>query len=235
MSLTDWLVSYWKFDEGSWTTAFDSVGTNDWSLTNSSLWDSNGKIWSAINKTSWSEYAFFPRNLWTWNFTVSFWWKPDDVNFSVWYWHFTNINDWGTNYLYFRQNWVWGNQARLSVRNISVSTIDFIHWNFNINLNEYNYITIVRSWTNIKTYHNATLRTDVTNNINAANLTNWFYIWARPDPNFTSISNIDEVWIWNRALTSTEISELYNNWDGLQYPFTTPTTKKWNIFFWFWA
>jgi len=36
---------------------------------------------------------------------------------------------------------------------------------------------------------------------------------------------IDEVGIWNRALTSTEISELYNSGNGLQYPFGISPTN----------
>jgi hypothetical protein len=31
---------------------------------------------------------------------------------------------------------------------------------------------------------------------------------------------IDEVWIWNRSLSPSEVSELYNSGAGLQYPFT---------------
>ena len=33
---------------------------------------------------------------------------------------------------------------------------------------------------------------------------------------------IDEVGIWNKALSSTEITELYNSGNGLQYPFGNP-------------
>ena len=32
---------------------------------------------------------------------------------------------------------------------------------------------------------------------------------------------MDEFAFWNRALTSTEITQLYNSGSGLQYPFTT--------------
>jgi len=34
---------------------------------------------------------------------------------------------------------------------------------------------------------------------------------------------LDEVGVWSRALTSTEITSLYNSGDGLTYPFTTAT------------
>ena len=41
--------------------------------------------------------------------------------------------------------------------------------------------------------------------------------------------SIDEVGIWDRELTSTEVTDLYNSGDGLQYPFTTATRRIINI------
>ncbi|MDD4111364.1 MAG: LamG domain-containing protein [Clostridia bacterium] len=37
---------------------------------------------------------------------------------------------------------------------------------------------------------------------------------------------IDEVGIWSRALSSTEVGELYNSGSGLTYPFTTTSTAN---------
>ena len=34
---------------------------------------------------------------------------------------------------------------------------------------------------------------------------------------------VDEVWLWTRALSSSEVSSLYNWWAWLAYPFTTST------------
>ena len=42
---------------------------------------------------------------------------------------------------------------------------------------------------------------------------------------------IDEVGIWNRALTEEEVTQLYNNGDGLSYPFTTSVEKKSDVLF----
>ncbi len=32
---------------------------------------------------------------------------------------------------------------------------------------------------------------------------------------------VDEVWVWNRAITASEVTELYNSWNWLAYPFST--------------
>ena len=42
---------------------------------------------------------------------------------------------------------------------------------------------------------------------------------------------IDEVGIWNRALSSNEITALYNSGDGLQYPFSSDETANNALFF----
>ena len=34
---------------------------------------------------------------------------------------------------------------------------------------------------------------------------------------------MDEIGVWSRALTATEVTELYNSGNGLAYPFSTPS------------
>ncbi len=41
------------------------------------------------------------------------------------------------------------------------------------------------------------------------------------------IGYLDEVGFWKRALTGTEIAQLYNSGAGLAYPFTSPTSVPW--------
>jgi hypothetical protein len=42
----------------------------------------------------------------------------------------------------------------------------------------------------------------------------------------TTAGQIDECAVWNRAITTLEVTQLYNDGAGLQYPFTTPTSIK---------
>lgn len=40
------------------------------------------------------------------------------------------------------------------------------------------------------------------------------------------VGTLDEIGVWSRALTSTEVSQLYNSGAGLQYPFTVASTPS---------
>lgn len=46
--------------------------------------------------------------------------------------------------------------------------------------------------------------------------------------NSTSTFVIDEIWLWSRELTSTEVTTLYNSGNWLTYPFTTTSIKSIN-------
>lgn len=76
------LVSNWKFDEGSGTTAFDSKGTNDGGLINGVNWDINGVSGSALDFDGSSGYVDVGNgaSLTSLNaFTYSVWFKGNDV------------------------------------------------------------------------------------------------------------------------------------------------------------
>jgi hypothetical protein len=45
------------------------------------------------------------------------------------------------------------------------------------------------------------------------------------------MGDIDEVGIWSRVLTSTEVTQLYNGGAGLQYPFTNGNNRNFLMFF----
>ena len=49
------------------------------------------------------------------------------------------------------------------------------------------------------------------------------------------IGNVDEYGLWSRVLTSTEVTEIWNNSNGLSYPFgitpETPPIKTFNVRF----
>ena len=73
----------------------------------------------------------------------------------------------------------------------------------------------------------------------------WAYSWTQdPTASFDRFSigrawdsspwaywqgKLDECWVWNKALTTDEIAELYNSWAWLQYPFTS-TVNTTNFF-----
>ena len=243
MTLTDWLVSYYKFDTGSWTTAFDSVGTNDWTLSDTRIWTTDWKINWWADFSQWDDvinWGNILNDVFQNDFSVSFWFNLPDLDsdyplfgkwwdwttrvFSIW----TGGSWWwsrwtGLDKLWLRHTEDWTETLRLET--ITIQTNTWYHcvltkWDFWKRL----YVNSVLEWSS----------TVPQSTINDTQMSAWAWYFDSTTPEDYNDSNIDEIWIWNRALTSSEVSELYNNWDGLQYPFTTPT-KKWNIFFWFGA
>lgn len=45
--------------------------------------------------------------------------------------------------------------------------------------------------------------------------------WAGDSFGANSNGILDEVWMWNRAITSSEVIQLYNSWNWFSYPFGT--------------
>lgn len=220
MALTDWIISYWKLDEASGTTAFDSVGSNDGTI-NGATW-TTGKInwglsldWINDNVNFWNTWA-----IGTWDFSWQVWAKftttstkvllskwPNQAISPVWdYVSFITYSDWK----------IWFRVSDWSTLVEPKTTTAFNDWNWH-------HIVWVRSWTNVSLYIDWTLiqtlwsawyNLDNTNNFtlwNFSYLNIALYFWGQSD----------EISIWNRALTSVEATELYNSWDGLQYPFVS--------------
>ena len=216
-SLTDDLVSYWNFDETSGSTANDSHGSNDLSNNNATINQTgiidkayylNGEN-SFLNKTAFSELGL--EN----DFSISFWFKADDTsNKRI---LTTNIVD-GNNRvsISLESDIIRGGVYNGSSFNSkSTSFTDIVNWNH-----------IVLFWTastdTVTVYLNNEIITGteqpLTYNVSG------FEIGRRRGPGGSSQDFfdglIDEFGIWSRALTSTEVSELYNGGNGLAYPFS---------------
>lgn len=228
MALTDNLVSYYKLDEAS-GNATDSVGSN--TLTNNGTATySAGKINNGVSLASASSQYLqtaSPTGLPTGAsaFSVSLWLKKTTnpgagVKHGQVYF--------GTNatrqlcYIVMDGNVGTGTQitfATFSDDINSVATITTGTW--------YHIVATYDGSVTTKLYINGSLDTTRTLAaalnvvINAGGL-----IVGGDYLNGTSVAGfdngmIDEVGIWSRALTSTEITQLYNSGAGLQYPFST--------------
>lgn len=232
MSLTNWLVSYWKLDEASWTTAYDSVGSNDWTISGAT-W-TTGKINDWLSFDWVDDYVSIPHNT-SLNFganpfTVSCW-----VNFNTTNrFHLFN-KDWFGSWWWVRDRFDLSTD-KYEFRIDDGSNAKEYHFTSNINDWNWHFLSFIRDEQNMIVY------------IDGSAVSGSFYLndWTVGTIDNTDILYfgrystlatynwlMDEVWIWNRALTQEEITELYNNWEWLQYPFTQPSLKKWNIFFWF--
>lgn len=223
MALTDGLVSYWKLDETSGTTASDSVGSNDWTASNVSWvtgkinnwWSFNGT--SSIINTSYTRTNTFTVSAWIkTSATVTAWTAPTILNAD----NTTTNRAWQFRLLDTHK--VQLQIAVLPQRNVT-STTSVDDWNRHL-------VTATADWTNIKVYVDGDLENTTADS--STYPTAWWLaigamLWWASVYWFNGL--LDEVWIRERALTSTEVSELYNSWAWKQYPFTAGTYK---IYLW---
>lgn len=207
------LISYWKLDETS-GNAFDSAGSN--LGTNTAVTYAAGKIKNGgIFNGSSSKLALPMITLTNTTFSISMW---------------VNLTATGAGYSFFGQGNTGNNNPILSIgttgNNIEVINRDgslvglntsFAH---GMSAGTWYHVVWVCTTTNSKTYVNGTLldNTNFTANTATLNTTN---IGARQRVATDYMNGgIDEVGIWSRALSSTEVTDLYNSGNGLSYPLT---------------
>jgi len=90
-----------------------------------------------------------------------------------------------------------------------------------ITLNKWYYVAVTYDGTTVKFYINGKLDSTYTNSNGLTNLANLIVIGTDNGHGGYYYGYEDELGIWNRALSATEIQELYNNGSGLTYPFIT--------------
>lgn len=221
MALTDNLVAYWKLDESSGNAA-DSVGSN--TLTNANITYSAWKInnWASFNGTSSKLTAGSAISI-EWAMTIAFWFNPTSWSYVKYLCDNTaNVN----------RCWMWRENTWWSDWTFVNSYFIYNKWT-NFVANEWYHVAIVYDYS-------------ITNKIICYK--NWSQLWvdtwydktedfSRTPKFWASWTNADwyswledEIWIWTRALSSTEISELYNSWAWLTYPFTSAFIPKITFF-----
>jgi len=193
------LVSYYKLDETSGTVAEDELNVLNMSMTGSGDWV-EGKIENSFYSSEAGEYLNATRNL-TQTWTISLWTKipltdaPRDINN-----HLFTIRIYANNTIGFQletPNW----QAFYTNETFTDNTWEHIVIQFDNNDNVgklYLNGEIVLSETYSDGYVAELAETQFPRYLHGGIL-------------------IDEIGIWNRTLTSNEISELYNSGDGLPY------------------
>jgi hypothetical protein len=214
MSLTTSIAHYWKLDESSGNAA-DSVGSV--TLTNAG---SGTFLDGIINNGVYSYGTDNPGSYFesgnitpTATFSVSFWIKP--VGIEGTYGGIISAGGAGFD-IYF------GTDYKIHFYD---GDGGYFASNETLSLNTWYHIVCVSAGDNLgtsKIYVNAGTPIEGPS----------YYYLLGPDTyyigrskNFTDdyyIGRIDEIGIWDRALTAAEISSLYNSGAGLQYPFTYP-------------
>jgi hypothetical protein len=214
--LLDGLVSYWKFDETSGTTADDSHGSYDFTHTDTGLITSGGKIDYGLSFTS-NNYHSVNSNP-----VIPYGAK----SISVWVYYVSN----SANQYFLVNNGGSGGNNGMSLAVTSshklrweISRSDVIGWNFQFNSatslsnNAWNHVIVTwdgsTSSNSAKIYINGELDASQTplDTETASGTNNLLLGRYNPASSDQSMNGrLDELGIWNRALNSTEVSALYD-------------------------
>ena len=226
MSLTTNIVSYWKLDDASGNAA-DSVGSNP--LTN------NNTITYANTNPLINNYAHFVSASSQW-FTVPSFTISAAFSISFWIKRATTGN--------YQGFWTNGTGSGSS-NTIEIATVndDKIHYsNFNTEIITSATLTSTSTWYHVVVTQDGSGNAIVyvngsssaTGTVTHAGTTDSYDI-GRVHYNTAEYynGNMDEIGLWSRVLTSSEVTQLYNGGAGLQYPFTPPATKTGNFLMFF--
>lgn len=215
MALSTNLVSYWKLDESS-GNASDSVGSN--TATNSNVTYGTGKINNgAIFNGSSSAFTFATVPVTgSSSFSVSFWLKAGSLVSGMSALHFgTDASNQAFNvYLdassKIAANFTGGGGQVTSTTSLSTSVFQLF--------------TLTYDGTNVRLYVNGTLE-NTSSSYTSANIgtTNKFIGKYAGNTNWWN-GSIDEIGMWSRALTGSEVTQLYNGGAGVEYPFGSSYT-----------
>jgi hypothetical protein len=213
------LVSWWKFDDGTGTTAVDSSGNgNTLSLVNGISWVA-GKIGGAISANGTNQYATEPGiNLSATNtVTVAFWANRtySTTVESVMLESSTNYNYSTTGFGFFPDDTqCQGIQAALH-GNVGYSANCYVQPSSGV----WHHLAIIYDKTQAGTaqtalYIDGVLQTPTSNLNDTAQNTNSFgnnpiYLFSRAGSQFLNAGKMDDLRIYNRALSATEIQQLF--------------------------
>lgn len=224
-SITDNLVSYWKLDESS-GNASDSVGSK--TLTNiNTVTYSAGKINNGANfVTASSQYfTFTPIGLSGTTFSISGWFNLGTNQNGVIYQE--GISGSGNPYVEIARGGATGADWVLVARNSSaVGLAD--QWTADVTRNVWHHFVWTMTTTQSNLYLDGNTTPIRTTNFTANSFTP--DVGRIGDEKRTSEGgyfggSLDEIGVWTRVLSSSEITTLYNSGNGSQYPFgTTPTS-----------
>lgn len=219
------LRGYWTMNETSGTTAYDSLGLNNGTLTANALFDSSGLI-AYAGKYDGSGNAIIDLNYkplaTDTDITFSFWQKSGIDSHQVVCFKGTydcgTPNSDGDFRIYTGGDGTW-------VSDWHDGTGRFQATSPAMSSGVWSMITFVINQTTISGYMNGNKGTSVSASSFTWTGADEFYPWNL-DGAWTSDTWIDEIAIWNRTLTQAEITDLYNGGVGLTYraEFTTPPT-----------
>ena len=219
MALTDNIVSYWKLDGNS----NDSAGSYNGTDTSITYGTDYGKIGQGAKfDATTDKIAFSDWQLGTNNFSISFWFNPTSRTVNYYYIDVKKSTSpsvyWGI---------YTGAGATTKIRlNHYQSSDNYWDSTGTFSTGTWYHLVYTRDGDTMKLYINGSYDSQKTGySTRDFNGTNFQYLGGySKSENFY----LDEVGVWSRALTTDEITALYNSGNGLTYPFTTTSIKSIN-------
>lgn len=225
MALTDNLVSYWKLDESSGNAA-DSVGGQTAVNTNATY--AAGKI----NNAAILDAASSAKMVVTQSATVNF---AGDISVQAWVRVKTAATAFGGLIDKGRDGYNgWSlchgeTSTRFSFKCRVGNTNKIVTAPGNYSEDTWYHLVGVHDRTNLILYINGTAASAAASGVRNTNAVDINFAYANDTAGGYQDIDLDEVALWNRALTSDEVTELYNSGAGLQYPFSVATRRIFNI------
>jgi hypothetical protein len=220
--LADDLISYWTFDNAdtSGTTAIDSTGTNNGTIDGATTGVA-GKIAQAYDFDGATNYVntnYAPANVNN-GYTICLWFDSDDATISA---RQDIFGETGTNVADWRLSIETDEQAQVRIRDDTLS-LTTLEGTTTVAGNGWHYIcsTYNETSTTAHLYIDGSQQDSDAATLNSDFTPIWdFFIGARNDGgndanNFDG--TIDEVGIWNRALSPAEVTLLWNGGNGNPY------------------
>lgn len=227
-TLRNGLISCWEFDETSGTSVLDSVGSNHGTVTGAAI-NQTGKLNKAYSFDGSGDYITFPNanfkfNPLTQSYTISMWVKSADPTPTTSTVYLINTYDGGStaypfvwNIIPSQTNNIWmvlSNGSETKYPTISGSLV----WN-----NAWHLLTMVVKHTEKKIYAylDGQEKQNVAYTFSSFTTPTTYSIFSisklltANDRYYSGM--IDQVAIWTKELSTTEISALYNSGNGLPY------------------
>ena len=223
-NLNEGLVTYYSFDGASdgASAVYNIIGNSAWDMdsnagspTVSTGKVSNGGVLSA-NGDRWTSGSTAIGSPFSGNeITLCMWVKPSVVQDEIEVWFVMQDSDVGSpsNWLYYNKD---GTRIQWNARN------DYEYYTVTLSAETWYFSCLRQSVSKVYTIsHNGanvsstTYEVADTGDINQLTGDAVLFIGAEGDTNFRGV--IDEIGIWNRSLTDSEIENLYNSGTGLTY------------------
>lgn len=209
MALIDNLIEYWKMENTSGEL---------WAYNLTATWTPASVSWKILNArqyTAWSNKDKYLHTSAIPAWTASFWINLTNTS-GAWARCWSKTQSWVSDVFVLRAYAAWLSVQIFDSANLNTSwaTISASTW--------YHYV-VTWDWSNVITYRNWSAETTTSSTKTVQANTRWYFFWWT-DVNSEWINwTMDEIWFWSRALSSTEVTDLYNWWTWLTYPFTTST------------